>query len=113
MKKTVLVLFAMVFWAQGALAAELQEFLKDCAYGTLAGAMVGVVSVAVSDKPSEHGSNIAKGASLGLYAGIVYGLVEINQKPQTPNTDPYATLSPQYHEGRVDGASLVMNFPTF
>jgi len=53
---------------------EFQSFLKNCGWGTALGATLGLLSVAVSDRPNDSMGNIARGASLGLYGGIIYGL---------------------------------------
>lgn len=74
MKKVILILMLFSISAQ---ALTMSEFLKDCAYGTGAGALVGLASLAFEDKPSEKSNNIARGASLGLYAGIAYGIYEM------------------------------------
>lgn len=42
-------------------------------YGVLAGTLVGVASLAFTSQPGDNLKNIAKGASLGLYAGILLG----------------------------------------
>lgn len=55
-------------------AEPLKDFLVSCAYGTVAGALVGVASLAFTDDPGSKMNNIAKGASLGLYAGMGFGL---------------------------------------
>lgn len=49
-------------------------FLKRCAWGTGVGAGIGLLSLGIEDHPYEHWSNVARGASLGLYGGILYGL---------------------------------------
>lgn len=51
----------------------MKEFLTTCAYGTIGGALVGAASLAFTDKPDGSLNNIARGASLGLYAGILFG----------------------------------------
>ena len=97
MKSSILV-FTLLLSAVSASAANLQTFLKHCAYGTLFGAGAGVVSLALADKPSDSTGNIAKGASLGLYAGIGYGIYKLNEVPPPTNTivDPYAALVPVF-----------------
>ncbi len=55
-------------------------FLKSCAYGTLAGAALGLATLATSENPSGKMSNVARGASLGLYAGIGFGVYTIYGK---------------------------------
>ena len=102
-----------LFLAPRIYAADLQAFLKSCAYGTAGGAVAGVVTLAFTDKPSENGRNVAKGASLGLYAGIIYGLVQMNKSPtaKEPLSD-YAVI-PLLSDNRVDGAFVqvsVLNF---
>lgn len=57
-------------------AQDMRSFLKTCAVGTGAGALIGTMSLVLTNKPSENLNNIAKGASLGLYAGIIYGLTD-------------------------------------
>lgn len=44
------------------------------AYGTAAGALIGVASLAFTEDPGSKLNNIARGASLGLYAGMGLGL---------------------------------------
>lgn len=70
---------AILMAAPAARAAEIQTFLQSCGWGTLAGMAVGTLSLAFEDKPSEHTINIARGASLGLYGGIFYGLAEMQR----------------------------------
>ena len=84
-------------------AADLKKFLKSCAWGTLMGAGAGVVSLAFADKPSENWNNVAKGASLGLYGGIAYGLIQINQSEPQVDQHPDFSLAPQFRDGQVDG----------
>lgn len=56
---------------------NLRVFLQACGYGLLGGAALGAASLAVVEDPNSKVSNIAKGASLGLYAGIGFGLYQI------------------------------------
>jgi hypothetical protein len=79
MKVVIFLLFfvqALVF-SNTARAAATQEkmntFLMTCAYGTGAGALLGLASLAFVSDPSSKSGNIARGASLGLYAGIGLG----------------------------------------
>lgn len=82
MKKLILFFSFFVFTLQAG-ASELSEFLQDCGYGTLIGAGVGVVSLAFEKNPSDHSNNIARGASLGLYGGVIYGALRIQEKKRT------------------------------
>lgn len=73
--------FVVLFVAQivGAQTSgdSLRTFLTSCAYGTAGGAVVGLVSLAFNEDPKGNAMNIAKGASLGLYAGIGWGLYRV------------------------------------
>lgn len=99
-------------------ASAFTDFLKSCAYGALAGAGVGVVTLAMENKPSEHTGNVARGASLGLYAGIAYGIYEANKKPQYNyyqdlDYNSRIMITPKFHQARVEGfdvGSTVLNF---
>jgi len=42
-------------------------------YGVIAGSLTGLASLAFYETPSNHSRNIAMGASLGLYVGILLG----------------------------------------
>lgn len=67
-------------------AGDLQEFVRSCTYGMIAGALVGTASLAFSEDPSSNLNPIARGASLGLYAGIGIGLYQVN-RPNKDNSD--------------------------
>lgn len=45
-----------------------------CTYGVLAGTLVGAATLAFEDRPSENLNKVARGASIGLYTGILMGL---------------------------------------
>ncbi len=51
-----------------------REFLLSCVYGTVAGTLVGAASLAFTDKPNKNLNRVARGASIGLYTGILLGL---------------------------------------
>ncbi len=55
-------------------ADSTKEFLMSCTYGVLAGTLVGAATLAFRDKPGDSLVSIARGASLGLYAGIALGV---------------------------------------
>ncbi len=61
-------------FAQQAEDHKMREFLTSAAYGTLVGALVGAASLAFVDNPDDELQRVAKGASLGLYAGIALGI---------------------------------------
>ena len=59
-------------------AEPMRDFILSCSYGVLAGTLVGAATLAFSDKPGENLNKVARGASLGLYAGIFLGLYVVN-----------------------------------
>lgn len=58
-----------------------RDFLVSCSYGVLAGTLVGAASLAFSNKPGENLNRVARGASLGLYAGILLGFYVVYGGP--------------------------------
>lgn len=71
------------------------------------GAGVGVVSLLAEDKPDKHMINIARGASLGLYAGMAYGLyVNYGMTQSQPQSD--YTLVPRFDQKGISGADLTV-----
>jgi hypothetical protein len=50
-----------------------RDFIVSCSYGVLAGTLVGAATLAFSDRPGDNLNKVARGASLGLYAGILLG----------------------------------------
>ena len=105
MQKIILTLCLLLSQAPRAQAADLRSFVKNCAWGTLLGAGAGVVSLAFVDKPGDSWSNVAKGASLGLYAGIGYGLYDANREPEKYQQPDFA-IAPTFVEGKVDGVQM-------
>src|SRR6266404_3452918 len=53
---------------------QTREFVMSCTYGVMAGTLVGAASLAFTSQPSENLGRVARGASIGLYAGIALGL---------------------------------------
>jgi hypothetical protein len=53
---------------------QTREFVMACTYGVMAGTLVGAASLAFTSKPSDNLNRVARGASIGLYAGIALGL---------------------------------------
>ncbi len=51
-----------------------REFMLSCVYGAVAGTLVGAATLAFTDKPNQNLNRVARGASLGLYAGMLLGL---------------------------------------
>lgn len=54
-------------------SAESKVFLLTATYGVVAGTLTGLGSLAFYKHPSEHSRNVAIGASIGLYVGILLG----------------------------------------
>jgi hypothetical protein len=77
----VLLTISVLVFAQTARADSLKDFLLTCTYGTLTGAVLGAASLAFVDDPTLQMGNIAKGASLGLYAGMAWGAVKAYRNP--------------------------------
>lgn len=104
-----------------------REFMMSVTYGTLAGGLLGTASLAFTDKPGDKLQRIARGASLGLYFGILLGLYVIygvsDENDELNNILPpeddygfqfkpiiYPTLS---ESGKLDGAAFNVTFYKF
>jgi hypothetical protein len=60
-------------------------------YGVLAGTLVGAASLAFTKRPGDNLNRVARGASLGLYTGILLGLYVVYIVPgleKVPDEDP-------------------------
>lgn len=120
-------------------ADPVRDFVVSCSYGVLAGTLVGAATLAFSDKPGDNLNKVARGASLGLYAGIllgayvVYGVpgeegptaeelraVGLHDRPGSrtlitylPKRSPPILIAPVIGERGVDGVSARWNVMTF
>jgi hypothetical protein len=74
-------LLVVLFGSSGAWASPEKEFVMSCTYGVVAGTLVGAATLAFEDRPGDNLNNVARGASLGLYAGIVLGLYTVYYLP--------------------------------
>lgn len=100
----------------------------SCTYGVLAGTLVGAAMLAFTDQPGENLNKVARGASIGLYSGILLGLYivyGVSDEPEEPDfsngpseswkspTLPAQrwALVPTNTEQRIDGAVLTLQFP--
>ena len=85
--KAPLIVFVL-FFSQALLAVEFDysTFIKRCGWGTVWGAGLGLVSLAFENHPYDHFNNVTKGASLGLYGGMIYGMT--NRLPWSDDADP-------------------------
>lgn len=86
MKSKISLVLLLVF-TQSSFSQDLKQFLRSCGYGTLAGAGLGLASLVFEKKPNESYGNIARGASLGLYGGIAYGLFSMHQESAVKKDD--------------------------
>src|ERR1700733_4036630 len=69
-----LVLLAGLISPSMAFADSGKEFTTSVIYGTLAGTLVGAATLAFTSNPGDNLNAVARGASYGLYAGILLGL---------------------------------------
>jgi hypothetical protein len=78
---------------------KLKAFLIVSAYGTALGALLGVASLAFDAKERA----IAQGASLGLYAGIIFGIYIVTQhgKKNQPAPGTYQDSVTPYGEESI------------
>lgn len=112
MKKLFIFGCLFLFFCNVAHGKDLRGFLRNCAWGALGGATVGVVSLAFTDKPSESWGNVAKGASLGLYAGIAYGVMSLNKQPESSVTSDYVVV-PEIQQGQLAGVRFAATVYSF
>lgn len=86
-----------------------REFIMSCTYGVLAGTLVGAASLAFTNKPSDNMNRVARGASLGLYTGILLGVYVVYIVPgmEEEEPDPVAEL-----QKRMDNTPLLIS-PNF
>lgn len=117
MKKIILILcicFTLIIPTQSAHAIDpkAKAFMVVCAYGTVGGALLGFASLSFGSNPRA----IAQGASLGLYAGIIFGayvLTSYNQKQSSngydnqPEDNGFYPTQPDPYYGNPAGPSPV------
>jgi len=63
--------------SSSAIDPKTKAFLIICGYGTVGGGLLGLASLAFGAKSRA----IAQGASLGLYAGIIFGAIVLGSHP--------------------------------
>lgn len=111
----ILVFVSTLFASPKAKADAARDFLMSCSYGVLAGTLVGAASLAFADKPGESLNRVARGASIGLYAGILLGLYVVYAVPSEEDEmrdligpygqEPRWALLPVVNERGLDGVS--------
>jgi hypothetical protein len=77
----------------------------SCTYGVLAGTLVGAATLAFESKPGDHLNHIARGASFGLYAGILLGFYVVYIVPGL-EAQPEDQL-PAWNNRRFDVAPVI------
>jgi len=111
MKRVWLIVLVCCFSRASFAVDNMTIFLKSCAYGAAAGAVLGLASLAISENPDGKMSNVARGASLGLYAGIGFGLYTIYGNKRS-NSDADLTaldpiwISPVQRDHQIAGVQL-------
>jgi hypothetical protein len=92
-----------------------KEFIAACTYGVLAGTLVGAASLAFTSSPGKNLNRVARGASIGLYTGILLGAYVVYVVPslEQPEEDPLVGflkahpfwISPTFgNNAAIDGA---------
>jgi hypothetical protein len=122
MKLLFRLLFCLILLQSSFAQASGKEFFTSVIYGTLAGTLVGAATLAFTSNPGENLNAVARGASYGLYAGILLGIYVtygVNEAPQDeatgeqgpggenpgpPPTSPDGTAPPT--ENPPDGATI-------
>ena len=101
-----------------------KEFITSCTYGVIAGTIVGSATLAFADNPGDKLHRIARGASLGLYAGIMLGFYVtygVSDVDDDPLADEYASkikppnfmVFPTSSEKGIDGIAATWNAYSF
>lgn len=73
-----------------------RQFLTSVVYGTLAGTLVGAATLAFTSSPADNLNNVARGASYGLYTGILLGIwvAYLLPDPKDPYSQQYQYQAP-------------------
>ena len=102
---------SVLMFAKPLKAEPVHEFLMSCTYGALAGGLVGAATLAFSSHPGDNLNTVARGASLGLYAGILLGAYVVYGVPggddEAPGVGVEAGL-PQSSSDRLRSSSRTL-----
>ncbi len=101
-KKKFLTVILLIFFSGGqahASSSSGRTFMMSVIYGTLAGTLIGAATLAFTSNPSGNLNNVARGASYGLYGGILMGLY-INSLDEE-ETERKVEQGPGGEEGEV------------
>ena len=118
-----------------------REFVMSCTYGVLAGTLVGAATLAFEEMPGENLNKVARGASIGLYSGILLGLYVLygvgdddpeeydkyieeglppeegarllQERLRTPEPEFRVGVAPVLGAGAIDGASATLTWNLF
>ena len=120
-------LVALVMAASPARALE-KTMITSATYGVLAGTIVGAATLAFAENPGDNLHRIARGASLGLYAGILLGFYvtygiggggddeeydESLVKAVKINKPPRFAIVPVFGNRGIEGATALWNVSQF
>ena len=116
-KVTVAVLFAIVMQISASIVHaqqpyrlniqkddSLQRVVSDSLYGALAGALIGVATLAFVDEPKDKTDNIRVGAGTGLILGSIYGTMKVSRS--FANLED-GKMTVQFPEIQIDPYALV------
>jgi hypothetical protein len=104
------ILIFSIFFTSNTQAQEKEKvshFLNSCLYGMTTGALLGVASLTFVNDPAGSMNNIARGASLGLYAGIATGFYYMDQD------SPNVTFAPNIINNKMDGGQFLITLNPF
>ncbi|MAF92638.1 MAG: hypothetical protein VX583_05995 [Bdellovibrionota bacterium] len=134
--KKVFLIFCCLFFSSLSLQAQndpvdsqkrTREFIMSCTYGVLTGTLIGAASLAFSDSPGDNLHRIARGASLGLYAGIALGyyIMNLDENPEVidplqypagdipPPLEGSFQVLPKFEQAKLDGIELKFQLMKF
>lgn len=108
--RSLVLVFSLLFFSIGQVRADVGPRVKAlgamAAYGTVGGALLGTASLAFG----ASGRAVAKGASIGLYAGLLFGgyvvMSHAYKKHQQENPQPQENYYPGVESPYEDGGAV-------